>query len=226
MKVTSYYDPIIIDGEKINQPSDYLSASGEDFYEARGRKRFFKRKWTKFVPPVAIVKGVRKGAKRFLNANGISGGDFYDFDGDTMSNLDGTNTTEVKAFQDWLDKKGLKWVKATDAQLTNGEALNKGFGYGNFGESTKKAYEVYGNDWEKFKKTALMVLTAPSGANLNQTTTTPPTGSTPPIVNQTQTPVQEEKPKAKGNMLVYGGIGLAVLLIIVAVALPKNKPSA
>ena len=55
--------------------------------------------------------------------------------------LDGSSPkSETKAFQDWLDAKGLKWVKATNTDLTNGSKLNKGSGYGNFGPSTSKAW--------------------------------------------------------------------------------------
>ena len=41
----------------------------------------------------------------------------------------------VKKFQDWLDSKNFMWV--------NGNNLNKGPGYGNFGELTKKHWKLY-----------------------------------------------------------------------------------
>ena len=41
----------------------------------------------------------------------------------------------VKHFQDWLDSKNLMWV--------NGNNLNKGPGYGNFGKFTKKYWNLY-----------------------------------------------------------------------------------
>jgi hypothetical protein len=61
-----------------------------------------------------------------------------------------STTMEVQKFQDWLDGKSLKWVGATNSSLTNGSFLNKGAGYGNFGISTTKAWQVYGKDYLKF----------------------------------------------------------------------------
>jgi hypothetical protein len=58
----------------------------------------------------------------------------------------------TKSFQDWLDKSGIKWVGATNANLTNGKLLNKGAGYGVYGKSTKKAWERYGSQFiNRFK---------------------------------------------------------------------------
>jgi hypothetical protein len=67
---------------------------------------------------------------------------------DEFYSLDATSPkSEIKAFQDWLDAKGLKWVKATNIDLTNGSKLNKGGGYGTFGPSTTKAFARYGQEW-------------------------------------------------------------------------------
>lgn len=81
---------------------------------------------------------------RIITANPIltrSNDEFY--------SLDATSSkSEIKAFQDWLDAKGLKWVKATNTDLTNGSKLNKGVGYGSFGPSTTKAFARYGQEWE------------------------------------------------------------------------------
>jgi hypothetical protein len=56
---------------------------------------------------------------------------------------------DVKKFQDWLDKNRPNWVGATNFMLNNGKNLNRGAGYGNFGASTKKAYEYFGNKWKE-----------------------------------------------------------------------------
>jgi len=51
------------------------------------------------------------------------------------------NSTEVKAFQDWMDKNYPNWV--------NGKNLNKGSGYGTYGPSTTKAWNTYGAEYIK-----------------------------------------------------------------------------
>ena len=56
---------------------------------------------------------------------------------------------DTRKFQDWMDANRPNWVGATNAALNNGRQLNKGFGYGNFGTSTTKAYNKYGDDWRK-----------------------------------------------------------------------------
>ena len=43
--------------------------------------------------------------------------------------------TDVKAFQDWMDKTHPNWV--------NGKNLNRGGGYGNFGSATQGAWATY-----------------------------------------------------------------------------------
>jgi hypothetical protein len=53
---------------------------------------------------------------------------------------------KVKSFQDWMDKNHPNWV--------NGRSLNKGGGYGNFGQYTSKAWNSYGNEYNsKVKNT-------------------------------------------------------------------------
>ncbi len=54
----------------------------------------------------------------------------------------------IKKFQDWMDLKHPKWVKATNATLSNGTSLNKGGGYGNNGVSTQKAMAKYGSEYK------------------------------------------------------------------------------
>lgn len=47
--------------------------------------------------------------------------------------------SDVKAFQDWMDKQGKPWI------LSNGKYvfLNKGNGYGSFGPATQQVWKVY-----------------------------------------------------------------------------------
>jgi hypothetical protein len=54
---------------------------------------------------------------------------------------------KTKAFQDWMDINHPNWVGCTDSACTNGKNLNKGKGYGTFGQSTTKAWNLYGNDF-------------------------------------------------------------------------------
>jgi hypothetical protein len=59
----------------------------------------------------------------------------------------GDKTQKIKDFQDWMDSTHPNWVGCTDIQCTNGKNLNKGKGYSTFGESTTKAWNLYGNDF-------------------------------------------------------------------------------
>ena len=54
---------------------------------------------------------------------------------------------KTKAFQDWMDINHPNWVECTDSKCTNGKNLNKGKGYGTFGQSTTKVWNLYGNDF-------------------------------------------------------------------------------
>ena len=54
---------------------------------------------------------------------------------------------KTKAFQDWMDINHPNWVGCTDSKCTNGKNLNKGKGYGTFGQSTTKVWNLYGNDF-------------------------------------------------------------------------------
>jgi hypothetical protein len=60
--------------------------------------------------------------------------------------------SNVKDFQDWLDRKGLKWVGATNSDLTNGKKLGQGSGYGNYGPSTQKAWAIYKGEYQKLSE--------------------------------------------------------------------------
>jgi hypothetical protein len=63
--------------------------------------------------------------------------------------FDGSNTNDIKAFQDWLDINHPGWVK--------GKSLNQGPGYGTYGPSTKAAQAQYLSEYET--KTAQPVVT-------------------------------------------------------------------
>jgi hypothetical protein len=105
-----------------------------------------------------IVNGLNKQVARIQatidsllakQSSSFDGDDYYGMDADIYSYIDGKNPVETKAFQDWLDNvKKIKWVGATDTDLTNGKFLNKGAGYGNFGVSTTKANARYGAEYQ------------------------------------------------------------------------------
>ena len=59
---------------------------------------------------------------------------------DDFSSFDSTNSSQVKAFQDWLDIKHPNWL--------NGKKLNKGSGYGTFGPSTQAAAKLYATEFD------------------------------------------------------------------------------
>lgn len=50
------------------------------------------------------------------------------------------NIADIKKFQDWMDVKHPNW-------LDNGTSLNKGFGYGNYGSQTTKAWIKYSTEY-------------------------------------------------------------------------------
>ena len=88
---------------------------------------------------------------------------------DMWCSLDGkSSTTEVRAFQDWMDAKHPNWV--------NGSNLNKGSGYGTFGPSTSKAWASYGTEYSSNLTTAVGSALASAGSNLS--TSNPKTGET------------------------------------------------
>ena len=189
MKVTTAY-PVIIDKERKSYPEWYLNANGK-----RVRKRAGKGKPAS-APASAPVGSAKKettkpkadkpmgGAKVRTRARVQGGKNVTSFGGMKVTtmypviidkqrksypewylNMDGKNKQEVMAFQDWLDSKGYKWV--------NGKALNKGYGYGNYGTSTTKAYAKYGSDYEKS-----LVKPTPAVGKATQTTTKEPTAET------------------------------------------------
>lgn len=57
----------------------------------------------------------------------------------TIPKADGPS--DVKDFQDWMDKYYPNWV--------NGKNLNKGSGYGTYGPSTQKAWATYKGEYQK-----------------------------------------------------------------------------
>lgn len=50
------------------------------------------------------------------------------------------NVADIKKFQDWMDVKHPNW-------LDNKTSLNKGFGYGNYGSQTTKAWIKYSTEY-------------------------------------------------------------------------------
>jgi hypothetical protein len=53
----------------------------------------------------------------------------------------GSGPSDVRAFQDWMDKNHPNWVK--------GKNLNKGSGYGTYGPSTQAAWNTYKAEYQK-----------------------------------------------------------------------------
>ena len=51
------------------------------------------------------------------------------------------NINDIKKFQDWMDTKHPNW-------LDNKTSLNKGFGYGNYGSQTTKAWIKYSTEYQ------------------------------------------------------------------------------
>lgn len=80
--------------------------------------------------------------------------------------------TKVKAFQDWMDAKGLGWIKGADGKYyTNGNPnlLNKGVGYGVFGPSTSDVWKAYKSEYLKSISSSSSSSTVKSGnANLDK----------------------------------------------------------
>jgi hypothetical protein len=96
---------------------------------------------------------------------------------DYYLNIDGTNKTQVKQFQDWLDNNYPTWLK--------GGKLKRGAGYGTFGPSTKAAYTQYGAQWEATQGNAQ------SQGGTGQGTQNAITQATTPAPVTTQTPATD-----------------------------------
>jgi hypothetical protein len=72
---------------------------------------------------------------------------------------------KVKAFQDWMDAKGLGWIKGADGKYyTNGQPnlLKKGSGYGVFGPSTSDVWKAYKSEYLKTLSNTSLVSTGNS----------------------------------------------------------------
>lgn len=112
----------------------------------------------------------------YIDRKKVSNADFYM---NADASLIKTNVARIKAFQDWLDAKAIKWVGATNKELNNGKLLNKGSGYGTFGPSTVKAWGKYGDSFVATAQTMTNILTGttttPSAPVITTTTTTEPT---------------------------------------------------
>ena len=63
--------------------------------------------------------------------------------------FNGSNSADVRKFQDWMDANHPGWV--------NGKNLNEGAGYGTFGPATKAAWASYGGQYEP-KKTVTGIM--------------------------------------------------------------------
>jgi len=210
VEVISSKDPIIVDGKRISNPTWYLSAEGTEVISSKDPiiidgKRISNPTW------YLSADGDERNAMNNIEmsdgtlGNGKSSSsnsdEFYDADGDNYSYIDKNNSSEVKAFQDWLDAKGVKFVGATNAARNNGRLLNKGTGYGTFGPSTTNAYAVYGSQWEASRTPTVAPTPAPAPAPA-----APPaapmqvvTAGVPTIPTGTQPTTQQiEEQKKKG----------------------------
>jgi hypothetical protein len=158
---------------------------------------------------------------------------------DMYLSVSGVDSNDVKQFQDWLDKRGIKFVGATNAKRDNGKALNKGKGYGNFGPSTTAAYAFYKSMFEgerRFNNLPTSTIASyysskVQGSTATQASTTQTQQSTPTTTSQSE-PVVEPIPtdisttESKGfiakfkamstgkKALVIGGSLVAIGLII------------
>ena len=142
-------------------------------------------------------------------------------DGEVVANedwldFDQNSSSDVKAFQDWMDVNHPNWVK----EVAN---LNKGKGYGTYGPSTKKAWGKYGSDYTK----SLGVVSPTETPKPSTTSETSPKDATPqPESKPAQTAPEAKKDDKKSSMkkmLLYGGIGLAGLIVVVLVIRKLTK---
>lgn len=146
--------------------------------------------------PVRVVKEQKLYTRKNFDpayASADADDDFY--------GIDGKNVNQVKAFQDWLDSKGIKWVKATNSARNNGSFLNKGDGYGNYKSSTKNAYKVYGSQWESsvVGGSAPISTTTSNTTNISTSPSSNTQSSTPPSATAVPpTTSNIEKMKKKG----------------------------
>lgn len=94
-----------------------------------------KRQWLIGGSIIVVI-----GVIYYLSKKSTQGDDVIDPQGAPKPVDYSLDTTEkVMAFQDWMDNQG-PWVKGKDGKY---RLLNKGAGYGNFGPSTKAAWDYY-----------------------------------------------------------------------------------
>ena len=75
-----------------------------------------------------------------------------------------SDSTKIKAFQDWMDKQGKGWIPKNGTWVL----LNKGEGYGNYGENTDNVWKFYGKDYLKsLSNTTSSAGTNPSEDDIN-----------------------------------------------------------
>jgi len=138
MKVTTT-NPVIVNGKHESEPSKYLSANGMGEYET-------------------TLKDVS--SQTFDNYYGADGDDYYNADGDDYFDFDGkkASKTQLKAFQDYANKKGMKPKLVVD---------------GVYGKNTQAAIDKFGADWDKMLAIT-MGLAVPESNPLPTETPTPP----------------------------------------------------
>jgi hypothetical protein len=120
----------------------------------------------KTINPITIDGKHISKPSEYLSADGednygADGEDFYDADGDYDDDFYGFDANgkpqtkdETKQFQNWLDGKYPTWL--------NGGKLNGGYGYGNFGTATTKAWTTYGSEFAKTLNTGTPTLPEPT----------------------------------------------------------------
>lgn len=137
-----------------------------------------------------------------------------------------SSTSQVKAFQDWLDVKYPTWYM--------GKKLSKASGYGVFGPITKAAYGRYGKEFDKGAQDLLGMFTnpfapkTPSPTPASNTITNPATGVTTQVPDntlnntptaQTNTPIRHgwstlTKPQ---KITIIAGSGLIGVVLLYAI---------
>jgi hypothetical protein len=107
--------------------------------------------YTKLIKPKLDEMKAKKAAEEAAKAAASLGSTPAPTSGSTPSGGGSSsaplNRAETEAFQEWMDKNRPNWVGATNDALNNGKQLNRGFGFGNFGSSTTKAFAKYGSIW-------------------------------------------------------------------------------
>jgi hypothetical protein len=128
MKIIRTNHPLIVNGKKLSRKSDYLSANGDDFYGANGSSDFYDADGFS-VDDFALAPDF-VGKKYGI---GGSGDEYYNSEGEQYSYIDKNNKDEVRAFQAFVNSKGYKPALDVD---------------GIYGPLSDAAYKIYGASWE------------------------------------------------------------------------------